>query len=440
MSIPRFRPVTPLDVLREYFGDLPTAPELDVLSYRQIEEIGALLTESARASIGDAVPAGTYYPGGWLAGNWNHREFGPELTASLLYYPRLLLHDPLAAFFFNDFDSLPATRELRMEGNRPGSQSGSMQSGPQLFARHGGYSRGLNNEDHSREWFKQIVLNVTRLAPLIDKQILILRDQWPVVISRKESLESSVRHDVRATQMLEAASAGGSMDPPTARWDNIRGLNVMPVGMHIRAADKPFVHQDEFLYLAKSLAIADDAQATYAPPTDADFSLLRAKLALAVTKQSRVERHPSEVLTEVSRLLIPDLELDLNTTVKVRKDEDSFDDWRRSLSALARDAKDDDPATLAARVEDALIPRIHDINKATSKSSTLRQHMIVDGSSIAVSATLGAVFAGPPGAAAGAAIGAAPGVIGWLMKAYQPSTLSGRDTVLARIVRGTRGS
>ncbi len=426
-------------MLREYFGDLPTAADLDHLSIEQIEEIGHLLTSSARTSAGSAVPAGTYYPGGWLAGSWNYPAFGPELTTSLLYYPRLLLHDPLASFFFDDFDSLPATRELRTEGNLRGSHIASIQSGPQLFARHGMFNREPDHEHSSREWFKHIVLNVTKLAPLIDSQILILRDQWPVIISRRESLETSVRHDVRAPQMQAAASAGEAMDPPSARWDNIRGMNVAPGGMKFRAADEPFVHQDQFLYLAKSLALADDAEATYAPPTDADFSLLRAKLALAVGKQSRVGRHPSEVLTEVSRLLIPDLELDLSTTVEVRRDEDSFDDWRRSLSSLARDARDDDPETLAARVEDALIPRIHDIKKATSKSATLRQHIVPDGSSMVVSAAAGALTAGLPGAAIGAVVGAAAtGVVGWLMKAYQPSALSGRDTVLARIVRGTK--
>jgi hypothetical protein len=276
------------------------------------------------------------------------------------------------------------------------------------------FSSEPDHEQSSREWFKHIVLNVMRLAPLIDSQILILRDQWPVVISRKDSLETSVRHDVRTFQMQAAASAGESMTPPIARWDNIRGMGVTPVGMKFRAVDEPFVHQDQFLYLAKSLALADDAGATYAPPTDADFSLLRAKLVAAVNKQSRVERHPTEVLAEVSRLLIPDLELDLNTTVKVREDEDSFDDWKRSLSSLARDARDDDPDTLAARNEDAHIPRIHDIKKATSKSAILRQHVVPDGSAMAVSAIAGAWTAGMPGAAIGAAAGAAAtGVVGW---------------------------
>jgi hypothetical protein len=273
-----------------------------------------------------------------------------------------------------------------------------------------------------------LVLNVVEFAPLIDRQILILRPQWPTILTRQQAIMSSVRHDVRSSEM-QAAVRGAPAD--LTRWDNIQGGKVSVNGGIPHPADAPWVDQEEFFYLAKTLAVADESGATYVPPTDSDFGLLRAKAAAGASSLKGLQQQPTKLLEEVSRFLVPDLIIDPKTTVSIRENEESFDSWRRGLSALARDSKDDDPDSLAGRVEDTLIPRVRDINASLRRSRPLRDNLVPDGASIAVSAGIGLVTAGPMGAASAAAAG----VIGWLFKAYQRPNLSGADTVLARLIK-----
>jgi hypothetical protein len=299
------------------------------------------------------------------------------------------------------------------------------------------YSTHKSDPESALAWFRRLVLNVVEFAPLIDRQILTLRPQWPTILTRQQAIMSSVRHDVRSAEM-QAAVSGDPSD--LTRWDNIQGGKVSVNGGIPHPTDAPWVHQEEFFYLAKTLAVADEAGATYVPPTDSDFGLLRAKAVAGASSLKGLEQQPTKLLEEVARFLVPDLVIDPKTTVKIRENEESFDSWRRGLSALARDSKNDDPVSLAGRVEDTLIPRVRDINASLKKSRPLRENLIPDGASIAISAGIGLLTAGPAGAAIGATSAAAPGVIGWLFKAYQRPNLSGADTVLARLVKNKRGS
>lgn len=424
--------VSPLEVLRNYFGQLPGDRELSCLTTAGMEDLGELLLQSAEASTAEPVPLGTYYPGGWLGAGWNEPVFETDLHLALLYYPRLLVHDPLSGYFFDRFDDLPKMKEIRMVNATSRSHIAAMYSGPDLFAQHGVYFTQKRDPEHALHWFKRLIRTVVSFAPLIDNGILILRPQWPTILARKQALMASVRHDVRSLEMVSAVEQNAT---DLTRWDNIRGGKVSVGGGIPHPADAPWANQEEYFYLAKTLAVADQAGAIYVPPTDADFALLRAKATASASKVKGIQQQPTKLLEEVSRLVVPDLKIDPKTTVLLRQDDESFDSWRRELSALARDSKDDDAETLAARVDDMLIPRIREINRSLEKSRPLRDNLIPDGASIAVSAGIGFIAGGPTGAAVGAAAGAAPGVIGWLFKAYQRPNLSGSDTVLARLVR-----
>lgn len=420
--------ITPLDVLRNFFGELPGDQALASLTIPMMEELGELLVQSAEAQASDPVPAGTYYPGGWLGAGWNEPIFSTDLHLALLYYPRLLLHDPLSGYFFNRFNDLPKMRDIRVINPLTRAQMATTYTGPDVFAQHGVYFTQRSDPATALDWFRRLIRNVLAFAPLIDNGILILRPQWPTILTRQQSIMTSVRHDVRSDQMQSAANSNPS---GLTRWDNIRGGKVSVNGSVPHPADAPWVNQDEFFYLAKTLAVADEAGATYVPSTDEDFALLRAKAVTSASHLKGLQQQPTKLLEEVARLVVPDLTLDPKTTVRVRQDEESFDSWRRELSALARDSRDDDEETLAGRVDDMLIPRIRDIQRSIARSKPLRDNMVPDGAIIAVSAGVGFLTGGP----AGAALGAAPGVAGWLFKAYLRPNLSGSDAVLARLIR-----
>lgn len=422
------RVVTPVEVLRNYFGELPGEKALASLTVAAMEELGRLLVQSAEASTSDPVPPGTYYPGGWLGAGWNDSLFTPDLRVALLYYPRLLVHDPLSGYFFDRFDDLPKMKPIRMANRTSHSHIASIYSGPDVVARHAVYLDDRNHPTLALERFTHRIRTVVSFAPLIDEGVLILRSQWPTILDRREALMSSVRHDVRSPEMQAAAEA----DPAgVSRWDNIRGLQVTVGASNPYPADVPWQHQEEFFYLAKTLAVADQYGATYVPPTDADFAMVRAKAATGVSKIRGIEQQPTRLLEEVARLVVPKLEIDPKTTIQIRQNDESFDSWRRDLSALARDSKDDDAEALAGRIDDVLIPRLRDINRSLKKSRPLQDNLVPDGAAMAISAGIGFMSSGP----AGAAIATAAGVIGWLFKAYQRPNLSGSDTVLARLIQ-----
>src|SRR4051794_34460589 len=100
------------------------------------------------------------------------------------------------------------------------------------------------------------------------------------------------------TRAVQGATDAGD---PLPTWDNIRGLSVRPSAPIVRS-DLPWVDQHKYFYLAKTLAIADAADATYAPTTEGELSLLRAK-ASQLRSQLPTNAFPESVLHDVARLL-----------------------------------------------------------------------------------------------------------------------------------------
>lgn len=420
--------VTPLEVLRNFFGSLPSGRVVESLSRKEIEDLGDRLSESAQVSSFEHAPSETYYPGGWLGSGWHYPIFRNDLQHALLYYQRLLVHDPLADFFFSGHQDLPKLRSYRSLS----PQLGGIYGGPDLWASHSGYAQLKDYPEQAARYLSQIVANLTRFEPLIDAGILILRSQWPIIFDRQHQIMTSVRHNVRSETMVASARAGAAFDPPVSLWDNLRGLKATPVkGVH--PADRRLVYQGEFFYLAKTLAIADQMSARYVAPTDADFALLKTYATTSMPQLRGLEKHPERVLSEVMRLAVPSMELDPATTVSLRQNEESFASWRHSLRKLARDGQDDDEDTLAQRVEDELVPRIQDIRNTLSRSQRLK-NLVPDGIEVALTVGLG-ILGGTAAGPGGAIAGTLPGAAAWAYNALKEPALSSNDTVLARLIQ-----
>ena len=79
------------------------------------------------------------------------------------------------------------------------------------------------------------------------------------------------------------------------------------------------MREPEFFFLAKTIAIADQAGAQYVPPEETDLNLLRCKLE-SIGKGSHVQARPKPgLLQEVARVLVPDFDLDAKTAVAMRR-------------------------------------------------------------------------------------------------------------------------
>lgn len=155
-------PVTVLDVLEGFFGGTPDEAAVRALDQHEIEELGDLAVQSAAAQAAAQVPKGAVYPGGWLAGNWHEQPFRGELSLALLYYPALLVHDPLADFFFRDYGSLPPTRELREKRNRM-----TISGGPAMWGQAVAYEGMRSNLDAVRDHLVKVIAFLVDAAPLL---------------------------------------------------------------------------------------------------------------------------------------------------------------------------------------------------------------------------------------------------------------------------------
>jgi hypothetical protein len=134
--------LTVVDVIEGSFGGFPEREAVLALGRDEIDELGFLATQSANAltrepaavsDVGDLV-----CPGGWLPAFWGEDTFRGDLSAALRYEPRLLVHDPLADFSFDDVTSLPEMRRLHGTGQ-------SITHGVRIWAPHK-FRSGMGND------------------------------------------------------------------------------------------------------------------------------------------------------------------------------------------------------------------------------------------------------------------------------------------------------
>lgn len=417
---------TVLDALENSLGAKPTQQELARLSLTELEHLAGVLDEFWLAQADEAVPDGASLVGGWTSAYGSEPSFREDLSDSLLYYPRLLLLDPLANFF-DDRSSLPAPKGIRYR--RSDGADNVVHAGAQIWSRDGSYESLREDPASAADRFSKIVHNLYALEGPIREGVVVLRSQWPILGRRRIQLETAVRHDVASKELQDfIASIPPDKIGPMA-WDNLQGLSLSLDGA-IRAADEKWRAEPFFYYIDKMLAIADAFDAQYVPSSEVDLTLLRKKVTLGARRI-----HPGAVLREVSRVAVPSIEVSIRQAAAIRKSSDDFEDWRSTLRTIQRGASADSPAELRQRVEDELRPRVNKVRREL-ESSSLKELVRTDGTDVIIDGALGFTAAAAthePLWGAAAAVGA--GVLQWMRKAYMRARPTGADAVLATLLR-----
>lgn len=427
--------ITVLDVLENFFGQTPSAASVNRLDAAALDQLGDAVLASSEALVDEQSPPGTYYLGGDLGAFWHDGLFDSQLFLALLYCPRILVHDPLADFFFTRVEDAPRTR-----GIRSATSAMTVEGGPQIWGLHN-TARALGGDVNAvRARLGYIVETLVSLAPLIKAGIVIPRAQWPTILARKTALETSLRRDVASADMQAAARGDWSApEDQLAVWDHLRGLTITP-GDGVDPRDADWITQHEFLYLAKTLAIADQAGAVYSPTKLADLNLLKAK-AKQVEGALRTSGTDLSLLKTVAEVAVPDLRLDAKSVVAIHASEADFADWRRTLTRIARESRSESSNELRERVEDELLPVRDRVVKATSRSLAIRAALKEQSATtlltggVAVGATALSATGSPP-IALGTSL--TSGVLSWLWKAYRPPGLGGSEAILASLIRSSR--
>lgn len=418
---------TVLDVLEGFFGGLPARRDVERLSRAQIEELGDLAVESAVARLQEKIdPGGLIYPGGWLGQHWGDPVFRQELSLQLLYQPRLLVHDPIADYFFRDVRRIPDARPLRT------TRGVTVHAGPREWAAPLLYLNEREDFEVVRSRLAYTIECLVDMAPLLRDSVVIALPQWPTIVARRRQIETSARYDVQDPAMravAESASLEGGQLPV---WDNLRGMHVTMSDPWV-PSDQAWQWHREYLYLAKTLAVADVAGATYAPTSEDELRLLRAKAAQLGAALPRTHPRP-ELLREVGRVFLPDLQLSPAAAVAMRRSDDVFEEWRRLVRTVDHDTRGDNDEELRQYVDDVLRPQAARVGRHVASSSSLGE-VALTGLTTVVSGAIGAQHVDGPVLLSG--LGAS--ALTWLWNAYGPrGKPAGAEAVMASLARTSR--
>lgn len=355
---------TILDVVDAYFH---RDPEHNVLALndREIEDLGqAVHTYYENASF--AQTPGAVYLGGWHSG-WHSlmQENARETLSSLLYYDSIVIHDPLADYFRQGMPRLPVLKPIR-ERRRKYTISTPIEG----WARAYSWGEDRAAPDLVRHRLSKILHRLETIRPAIEAGIVLPRTVWPAVESKAHELAASMRADIRDPGMQSVLSELVQENDPPLSWDDIRGFAITP-DSGIFPGDEALVGQAPFLYLAKSIAIAQTTGSRYAPYTSPDFRLFAAKVEQAISKTAG--RVSGEVIHSIGGLLLPEVDLPVKELLKIRQNESAFDSWRAEMRTMNREMGHLKAGDLREAVADALTPAIHRVDTALSQGSYLER-------------------------------------------------------------------
>lgn len=419
-----------LDALQDVLGANPKRSDLEKLSVSELAAIGDELGEFWRQQADEAIPGGASLIGGWRSANSSEPAFREDLSDSLLYYPTLMLLDPIADFF-SRAATLPEPHGIRYR--RRDGRDNTVSAGARLWASHYTFeSLRVDNPDLAAARFAAVVDNLYALEVPIRSGVTVLRSQWPILERRRTQLETAVRHDVASSELQDfIASIPADTVGPTV-WDNLQGLQLSMNGP-VHHADKRWVAEPFFFYIDKMLAVADAYGAQYVAANEQDLNLLRRKVTVGLHRS-----HPGAMLRDVADIVVPSVDVPIRQAAAIRADSSNFDDWRSALRTIQRDGSADTPEVLRERVEDTLRPRVNQLRREL-ESSSLKELVRHDGVDLVIDAVFGmaaALVTKDPLVSVGATVGA--GVTQWILKAYTRPKPSGADAVLATLLRDPR--
>lgn len=226
---------TVLDALQDVLGSKPKRSELAMLTLSELGAIREELNEFWWQQADEPISGGASLIGGWRSANSSEPAFREDLSDSLLYYPTLMLLDPIADFFSSP-TVLPEPHPIRYR--RPDGRDNVLSAGARLWSSHHTFeSLRATRPEAASSRFAAIVDNLYALEVPIRSGATVLRSQWPILERRRTQLEAAVRHDVASSELQEfIAAIPPDVIGPTV-WDNLQGLQ-MSMNRPVREADK----------------------------------------------------------------------------------------------------------------------------------------------------------------------------------------------------------
>lgn len=424
---------TIVDVLENALdGDL-TKQRAESLDLQAVESLRAVVLQFYDSWVPRPPAKNSFrvHLGGWVASAASGGTAKDLLQAATLYAHQVVIYDPVAAYFEPRRPNLRTFRPVQGQGLNSEASAVHIES-------TGGFQVDPPNLEQHRSSLAIAIPQVATLAPLIKTGVVLPVPHLKLALQRQEKIWTAVRHLLADDDFREIVDS--PIDRPALTWD--RGIRPQFL-THPRRRVDALIQQygDAAYYLARSIAVADAAYASYLPPSATEWAIYEQRLARMGEALGRRKRIDLTVAPALSQSKLPYFcglsDLDI---VGARSDDESFEKWRASLRSATRaitslPANSESFAEEAREVlEDSLGPAADEVRRMTSRSATLKRNLRPLGLTMATGAAGagGEVVLG--GAASAAVAVGVTGMLGWLADSLFPPSLSGSNAVLAHLI------
>lgn len=154
--------------------------------------------------------------GGWVGSHFAAAEPNAILSTMLLYADQVVLHDPLADWFFDGRARLRPLGEVRY---RTGARLANSEA---HVLRSDGWSAHQNDRERNLALLRWAVPAVHAVEPLLAAGGAILVPQLQLLLRAQDGILTAVRHDLRNEEFLEAVESPVDVQPITR--DATRGM------------------------------------------------------------------------------------------------------------------------------------------------------------------------------------------------------------------------
>ncbi|HWB69901.1 MAG TPA: hypothetical protein VG518_07975, partial [Solirubrobacterales bacterium] len=265
--------------------------------------------------------------GGWVAAAASDGLARDLLHAALLYAHQVVVYDPVAAYFEPRRDQLRTFRPI--EGLGISTEASSVQ-----IETTGGFHAHEDDLEAQRNGLAASFERVAALAPLIRQGIVVPIPHLKLALQRQEKIWVAVRHLLADDEYLKLLE--NPIDHPALTQDEGTSAQFFVKARNARE-DRLQRYGDAAYYLARSIALADAAYASYLPPSGTEWAIYRQRLqrlGSSLRTGDRLELRVTPAL--VSSELPYFRNLSSADLIAARGNEESFELWRAGIRSATR--------------------------------------------------------------------------------------------------------
>ncbi|HEV7976147.1 hypothetical protein [Amycolatopsis sp.] len=365
---------TILDVLDRYFEGVWGPWSADILSETELSDLADLVEEFYHSyEVPPLEPHVVRHYSGSATFNAPGAEVSPALAdallsfspSSLLYADQIIVHCPLDAWMYRRRGSFRAP-EMYKTLDGMGIIPVNLADAANEIGFHGA----------STQENRKSIGHALAILSELDRGI---RAEWIILVphlrywkSGEEQVWSQVRRDIDDPEFIKIMNTAWSLPP--ASGDGFRGFAVYGQGGYIGKDSNRSKSEIPSLYFNTIMTIADRSKSRFLAVADSDFALLRNSIRKAQFLDFRLR--DALLINSMNDVMAPSLdEQKIDTLFSIRSDEDSFAEWRSSISKVVSGELipiNVEPGEAQGIVVERVEMLISDLRREVSRTSSIK--------------------------------------------------------------------